>query len=99
MTSFLELPGLDYQGRDRAPVYVNVADIISLHAEYDTSTRIIVRQTGSEGCSGSQLTYMPIGALLDALHELAAHPGVFTWCNATRDLHRGPAMARFQATH
>ena len=99
MTSFLELPRLDYQGRDRGALYVNVADIITIQTEYEGTTRLDIRDNGSEGMASTCLTYMPVPALLEALHELATSPGVFTWSDDSKARYLGPAMTRFQAAH
>jgi hypothetical protein len=96
MTSFIELPRLQFGGRDQESLYVNTADILTLVANYDGQTRIEVRCLGTEGMTAGVLTYVPLGALLNVLGELAKFPGVRSWADDTKAGWREPIRAKLQ---
>ena len=97
MTSFIELPQLGFGGVEQSSLYVNVADIIQLRAEYDGTTVLEIRDIGSEGMSVTRRTYIPLAGLLTTLEGLAKEPGVVTWSEKTRDMFRLPAQERARA--
>ena len=97
MTSFIELPQLGFGGVEQPSLYVNVADIIQLRAEYDGTTVLEVRDMGSEGLSVTRRTYIPLAMLLDVIGELAKWPGVRSWSDGTKHAYRDPAQVRARA--
>jgi hypothetical protein len=96
MTSFIEIPQLAFNGRETLPVYINIADIISVASDYDRGTVFRVRDLGSEGTATFK-TYLPLGMILDVLGELARFPGVRSWADSTKDAFRIPAQERARA--
>jgi len=93
MTSFIEVPQITYSGQETLPIYLNVADVVSVAADYDGGTVFTVRDLGSEGCAKFK-SYMPIGLFLDQLGELARFPGVRSWSPDTKVAFREPAQER-----
>jgi hypothetical protein len=96
MTSFIELPRVAFAGRDQASLYVNVADIVSLEEEWDGQTLVEIRHRGSEGNTARVRTYVPLGALLNLLGELARTPAVRSWTDETKQGWREPIVAALQ---
>lgn len=93
MTSFIELPRLSYQGRPKASLYVNVADIVCLgNTDYVGQVNVTVRQLGTDGV-GIVQTYVPLPRLLDALGILAEHPGVRSWVDSVLQVWAAPVAA------
>lgn len=93
MTSFIELPRMHFDGRDQQSLYVNVADIVSLTEQWDRTTRLEIRGLGTEGTTAGVVTYVPIGALLGLLGELAGRPGVRSWTDDTKRAFGEPVAA------
>lgn len=94
MASFIELPRLDFRGRDVPSLYVNTADIISLQALWDGQTQLDIRDLGAERLSVRVTTYAPLNSLLDVLGSLAQFPGVRSWTHDTCDAWAEPHRAR-----
>jgi hypothetical protein len=84
VTSFIELPRLGFGGIALPSLYVNTADIISLVKEHDGQTKVEIRDLGSITGPASVKTYVPLNALLDALHVLAQSPGMHEWSGTTK---------------
>ena len=97
MTSFIEIPHLAFGGNELPSIYANTADIITMQAQYDGSTKFELRQLGSEACSITRVSYLPIGLYLDVLSELAKWPGVRSWSDQTKEAWREPAQRRAKA--
>jgi len=93
MTSFIEVPQITFSGQETLPIYVNVADIVSIASDYDGGTVFTVRDLGSEGCAKFK-SYLPIGLYLDQLGELARFPGVRSWSDSTKNAYLVPAQER-----
>ena len=97
MNSFLELPRLQFDGRDLTSLYVNTADIVTLAAEYDGQTKVEIRGWGAEGMHGTVRTYAPLGALLNMLGELARTPAVRSWTDETKQGWRDQVVPKLKA--
>lgn len=96
MSSFIEIPHLGFAGREQPSLYVNTADIITVTSTFDNGTAFEIRQLGSEACSVTRISYLPISMFLDHLGELAKWPGVRSWTDETKEAFREPAQRRLR---
>jgi len=97
MNSFLELPRLQFDGREIPSLYVNTADIVTLLADYDGQSKVEIRGWGVEGAHATVRTYAPLGALLNMLGELVKNPAVRSWTDETKQGWRDQVVPKLQA--